>query len=199
LGNPGPRYRDTRHNVGFVTLDRVAERLGAAFGREKYDGAVAEAAHRGEKLLLLKPMTFMNRSGISVAQAARNRAPDAAADLLIVTDDVNLPLGRLRIRSGGSAGGHNGLKSIIEHLGTQDFPRLRIGVGDKGTGSDLSDHVLGKFAPEEAPAVRRAVERATEAVLCFVESGVERAMNEYNRGDTEGGRPDEAVRGREGP
>lgn len=181
LGNPGPRYRNTRHNVGFVTLDRLAERLATTFAREKYDGAIAEAVYRGEKLLLLKPMTFMNRSGISVAQAARNRVDDVSAGILIVTDDVNLPLGRLRLRGQGSAGGHNGLKSIIEHLGTQDFPRLRIGVGDKRSGADLADHVLGKFAPDEAGPVGKAVERASEAVLRFIEVGVEGTMNEFNR------------------
>ncbi len=181
LGNPGTRYRNTRHNVGFGVLDRLAERLNTSFGREKYDAAVAEAPYGGHKLLLVKPHTYMNRSGISVAQAARNNVQEPAEDLLIVTDDVNLPLGRLRIRAGGSAGGHNGLKSIIEHLGTQEFPRLRIGVGDERRGADLADHVLSKFRPDEWPEVERAIDRAAEAVLRFVEEGVERTASEFNR------------------
>lgn len=180
LGNPGTKYRYTRHNVGFMALDRLAEKLRTDFGREKYQGAIAEAMHAGEKLLLLKPMTFMNLSGVSVSQAARNRIEDVSADVIIVADDVNLPLGKLRIRSSGSAGGHNGLKSVIEHLGTLEYPRLRIGVGASRPGEDLVDHVLSKFAPDEMPTVVESVDKAAEAVLRFVEAGVERTMNEYN-------------------
>lgn len=181
LGNPDAKYRNTRHNVGFMVLDRLAERLGVAFDREKFHGAIAEVVQPGRKLLLLKPMTYMNRSGTSVAAAARNRVNEPEDDLLVITDDVNLPLGRLRLRARGSAGGHNGLKSVIEHLGTQDFPRLRIGVGAADSRADLSDHVLGKFAPDELDTVRDAVERAANAALRFIDQGLEKAMNEFNR------------------
>lgn len=180
LGNPGPRYRQTRHNVGFMVLDRLAGRLGVSSWREKFSAEAAEASHAGERLLLLKPQTFMNLSGVSVAKAARNNAEDLTRDLLVIVDDVNLPLGRLRLRGGGSAGGHNGLKSLIEHLATQEFARLRIGVGDREGPEGLADHVLGKFRPDEVPEVERAVDRAADAALSFVEHGLERAMNAYN-------------------
>jgi len=180
LGNPGPRYRQTRHNIGFMVLDRLAGRLGAPSWREKYSAETAEANHRGERLVLLKPLTYMNRSGTAVAQAARNNADDFARDLLVVVDDVNLPLGRLRLRGGGSAGGHNGLKSLIEHLGTPEFPRLRIGVGEAGPRDDLADHVLSKFRKDEWPEVEAAIDRAADAVLSFIEQGLERAMNSFN-------------------
>ena len=179
LGNPGQEYRHTRHNLGFQVLDALSEVLGAAFAREKFRGQIAEATLEGEKVLLLKPMTFMNKSGESVARAARNsvRSPE---DILIVYDDVDLPLGKLRMRNAGSAGTHNGMRSVLERLGTRDVPRLRIGVGDKVEGGDLSGHVLGKFRPEEKPEAEAAVKRAVEACTCFLEEGIEAAMNRYN-------------------
>ncbi len=181
LGNPGARYRNTRHNVGFLTLDAVAAAIGAKFDREKFHAMIATGQHAGERLLLVKPLTYMNQSGIAVAQATRNQISDLG-DLLVVVDDVNLPLGRLRLRGEGSAGGHNGLKSITEHVGSQAYPRLRIGVGEKEMGADLSDHVLGTFKPEEKPLLAEAVERAAQAVLTFVGEGLARAMNGYNEG-----------------
>jgi len=180
LGNPGPQYARTRHNLGFVAVDALAKRLGTAFGREKYDAHIAEVRCDGQKVLLLKPLTFMNRSGRSVAQAARNGVDDMD-DLLVVVDDINLPLGRLRLRQGGSAGGHNGLKSIIAHLGTDAFPRLRMGVGGKEAGRHLTDHVLGKFRPEERPDVDSMVARSVDAMVMFIESGIEPTMNAFNR------------------
>ena len=129
---------------------------------------------------MLKPLTFMNNSGVAVAQAARNKVQDPS-DLLVVSDDVNLPLGRLRLRKQGSAGGHNGLKSIIERLGTPEFGRLRIGVGQKDTGSGLIDHVLGAFTPEEWPEVNAAVDRAAQCVLRCISVGIDEGMNEFNR------------------
>lgn len=179
LGNPGPQYRLTRHNLGFRVLDRLAEMLGRTFDKEKHQGLLAEAAYGGEKLLLVKPMTYMNRSGDCVAAVARNRifAPE---QLLVVVDDVNLPLGKLRLRAGGSAGGHNGLKSVIERLGSQDFHRLRMGVGDARTGRDLADHVLAKFLPEERPEVEAMVERAAEAALHWATHTIQETMDRYN-------------------
>jgi PTH1 family peptidyl-tRNA hydrolase len=165
--------------VGYETLDRLAERLGVKLAREKHEACVAEAQYQGTKLLLMKPLTFMNRSGVSVARGARNALEDPA-DLLVVLDDADLPLGRLRLRARGSAGGHNGLRSIIEHLGTQEFPRLRIGVGRDIAEADLIDHVLGRFKPEERPEVDRTVARAVEAILYHVAEGVESAMNVFN-------------------
>lgn len=179
LGNPGPQYRNTRHNVGFLVVEELARRWGVAFDQEKHSALLARAQRGGSVVWLLKPLTFMNRSGIAVAGASRNRVPDLR-DLLVVVDDINLPLGQLRMREKGSAGGHNGLKSCIEHLGTQEFPRLRIGVGENEAGSNLTDHVLGTFSPQERPAVERSVERAANGVALFVESGVHSAMNEVN-------------------
>lgn len=184
LGNPGSRYKDTRHNIGFMALDRLAGRLDAEFSQEKYGGLVARTARAGEPLLLVKPLTFMNNSGDCVARVVRYTETDLG-DMLVVADDVNLPLGRLRFREGGSAGGHNGLKSIIERLGSQEFPRLRIGVGPGDGGSGLVDHVLGSFSAEERPVCGETVGRAVEAVLVYLDEGITRAMNEFNRGAPE--------------
>ena len=194
LGNPGPQYRNTRHNVGFRAVDRVAELLGIAFDQEKYEGFVAKGQRGAHALLLLKPMTYMNVSGNSVAAAARNRVTNPL-DLLVVTDDINLPLGQIRLREKGSAGGHNGLKSIIERLGTEEFPRLRIGVGDKEPGTDLRDHVLSGFRPDEKPEVERAVELAAQGVLDFVDRGASRAMTELNKRQSKDRRTSESETG----
>lgn len=180
LGNPGPRYRNTRHNVGYQVLDLLAARWGVAFDREKYQGLVASVRLGDENILLLKPLTYMNRSGLSVAEATRNKVPELA-DLLIVVDDVNLPFGRLRMRERGSAGGHNGLKSVIEHLGSQDFPRLRIGVGENKAGEALTNHVLGSFRPEERAELESVIAQAANGVVAFVGEGVNSAMNEVNK------------------
>jgi len=180
LGNPGARYRDTRHNIGFMVLDRLAGCLDAAFSQEKYGGLVARTTRAGAPLLLVKPLTFMNNSGDCVARVVRYTEADLR-DVLIVVDDVNLPLGELRFRKSGSAGGHNGLKSITERLGAEEFPRLRIGVGlDKGPSGDLVQHVLGAFSAEEKPQRDEAVGRAAEAVLAYLDEGIARAMNAFN-------------------
>ncbi|MBX7257256.1 MAG: aminoacyl-tRNA hydrolase [Candidatus Hydrogenedentes bacterium] len=194
LGNPGPQYRNTRHNVGFRAVERVAEMLGVMFDQEKYDGLIAKGQRGTHAILLLKPMTYMNVSGVSVAAAAKNRVANPL-DLLIVTDDINLPLGRLRLREKGSAGGHNGLKSIIERLGTDEFPRLRIGVGDKEPGTDLRDHVLSGFRPEEKPEVDRAIDLAAAGILDFVDRGASRAMTELNKRQSEDRRSSESESG----
>lgn len=180
LGNPGVQYRDTRHNVGFRVLDLLAERLSISFDREKYRARVAQGVWKDEKLLLMKPLTFMNNSGDSVARAARNNTDDPS-DVLIVYDDVELALGSLRIRAQGTAGTHNGMKSVVERLGTRDIARLRIGVGRHETGVDLTAHVLGKFKPDERALVDEVVEESGNAVLRFVESGAAAAMSEFNR------------------
>lgn len=180
LGNPGSKYRNTRHNVGFQVLDLLAERWGVAFDREKFHGLIATTARGPEPVMLLKPLTYMNRSGTAVAEATRNKVPDLT-DMLVVVDDVNLPFGRLRLRETGSAGGHNGLKSIIEHMGTQEFPRLRIGVGVNKAEDTLTDHVLGSFRPEERAELHAVIARAADGVTAFLEGGVIPAMNEVNK------------------
>ena len=180
LGNPGQQYKNTRHNLGFRVLDEVAGRVGARFDKEKYEGLIARAEHAGSSVLLFKPLTFMNLSGTAVAKVARNRAPEAA-DILVVVDDIHIPLGTLRLRTEGSDGGHNGLKSVIEHLGTTAFPRLRIGIGQRKTGEQLRNHVLSTFTPEEKPDVEQAIQTAADAVLCCVAEGISRAMNRFNK------------------
>lgn len=179
LGNPGPEYRNTRHNVGFCVADLLAERFKTGFDREKYNGLLADAVIEGERALFLKPMTFMNLSGECAARAMRYQGL-TPEDLLVVVDDVNLPLGKLRLRTSGSAGGHNGLISIIQHLGTDAFARLRLGVGRSDAGKQLRDHVLGRFTPSEKEPVDDMVKQAADAVECFIRNGITPAMNRFN-------------------
>jgi PTH1 family peptidyl-tRNA hydrolase len=182
LGNPGPRYAGTRHNVGFAVVDELARRAGIAF-----DSAPAEALFAkwrrpdGDVALLVKPLTFMNESGQAVGELARYFKIELP-DLLIVVDEVQLPLGRLRARARGSAGGHNGLKSIIAHLG-DEFPRLRVGVGRGDDRRDLADHVLSRFDPDEREEVERMTSRAADAAEMFITSGIAAVMNGFNGGD----------------
>lgn len=178
LGNPGPKYVKTRHNVGFMALDRLAELLGVSFDREKYKGQWAEARVDGTRVSLLKPMTFMNLSGQSVALAARNI--DGPDEVLIMYDEAELPLGRLRIRKSGSPGTHNGMRSVVERLGTREIPRFRLGVGAKSPGADLTDHVLGSFRPDEWDEVEDMVDRAARAAVLCIEKGIDQAMNDFN-------------------
>jgi len=179
LGNPGRQYAHTRHNVGFDVLDRLAAKLDVEFGREKFAGQVAEAVVDGKKVVLLKPLTFMNLSGDSVAQAARFHA-DAPSDILVVYDEVDLPLGKLRLRKAGTAGTHNGMKSVIERLGSEDVPRMRVGVGAEAHRGGRVGHVLGKFRPDERPAIDDAINSAADACLCCIREGLDTAMNRYN-------------------
>ena len=174
LGNPGRDYRDTRHNVGFMLADRLAARERAPFRTEK--SWQAEVARAGD-LLLCKPLTYMNLSGQAVRPLAQFYKIDAA-QMLIVLDDMALPLGKLRLRPDGSAGGHNGLKSIIEHFGTPAVPRLRIGIG--AAPGEATGHVLGRFTLEENAALAQSLDRAVEAVDCLSTRGLEAAMNAFN-------------------
>ena len=178
LGNPGRKYAGTRHNVGFDVLDVVAERH-----RLDWESAPADAMMakwRASGALLAKPLTFMNLSGHAVGELLRYFKIDLP-DLLIVVDDVNLELGRLRARAGGSAGGHNGLKSLIAQLGTEDFARVRIGVGRGDARRDLADHVLATFDPDERTVVAETVSRTADAVELFVAEGIGPVMNRFNR------------------
>lgn len=179
LGNPGARYHDTRHNVGFRVADEVARRAGAPQWREQHQALVARVRMGEEAVLVAKPLTFMNLSGDAVSGLS-GFYKVAAADVLVVLDEAALPLGRLRAGRGGGAGGHNGLKSVIDRLGTSAVPRLRIGVGRGDSRWDLADHVLGAFAPEEREAVEAAVLRAADATAMFVAEGIERVMNAFN-------------------
>jgi PTH1 family peptidyl-tRNA hydrolase len=177
LGNPGPRYRDTRHNVGFWVIDEMASRWQVSENwRERGEALVVRKAEHG---ILVKPLTFMNLSGFAVSRL-RQFYQIELADLLVVVDEVALPLGRLRARPGGSAGGHNGLKSIVEQLGTDEFPRLRIGVGRGDSRRDLADHVLSKFEPDERDTIQAATLRAADAAEMFISEGIGRVMNTFN-------------------
>ncbi len=179
LGNPGAKYHDTRHNVGFRVIDALARRWSVDQWREQHQALVAKVRQGDEPVLVAKPMTFMNLSGDAVAGLA-GFYKVAVPDVLVVLDEVALPLGRLRAGRGGSHGGHNGLKSVIARLGTSDVPRLRIGVGRGDGQRELADHVLGTFAAEERDEVEAAVLRAAEASVMFVTDGIERVMNVFN-------------------
>jgi PTH1 family peptidyl-tRNA hydrolase len=173
------RYRGTYHNVGFDVVDEVARRHGADFGAAPAEALVGRVRGLADQLLLVKPLTFMNLSGQAVGELVRfYKVP--LGDVLIVLDEVNLPLGRLRIRPEGSAGGHNGLRSIVECLGTETVPRLRVGVGRGDPRRDLASHVLDRAPAEEAGILREAAVLAADAVETFVEFGIEEAMNRYN-------------------
>ena len=180
LGNPGKEYEKTRHNVGFRAVDLLAQKLGCKIDRAKFQGLYGQVNYNGGKLLLLKPMTYMNLSGRSVLQlSAYFQVPPQR--IIVLFDDISLVPGRLRIRSDGSAGGHNGIKSIIAEVGSQDFPRVKIGVGGKAhPEQDLADHVLSAFSASEEKALASALERAADAALCVIDRGVPEAANRYN-------------------
>jgi PTH1 family peptidyl-tRNA hydrolase len=179
LGNPGPQYAGTRHNVGFLTVDRLAAAPHVGPFVRKFEAELAEGIEGAEKVLYAKPQTFMNLSGHAV-RLISDFFKVAVPDLLVVCDDVNLPLGQLRFRSGGSAGGHNGLKDIQRHLGTQDYARLRLGVGGPDQHQELVDHVLARFKPSEKAAVEEMIADAADAVLVWVKEGLAAAMNKHN-------------------
>jgi len=181
LGNPGREYRDTRHNVGFLVVDEIARRhqLALAMAPSQVPEAFVGKRYGAEPLLVAKPLTYMNRSGDAVA--ALTRYYDiSAADLLVVVDEAALPFGRLRARARGSAGGHNGLKSIVERLGTTEFARLRLGVGRGDPRRDLADHVLATFEPGERAELEGFISRAADAAEMFTVEGIEQVMNAYN-------------------
>lgn len=180
LGNPGETYRDTRHNVGFMVLDELANRFKAPFREEKrWSGLLAKY----DGVHLLKPQTYMNDSGRCV-QAVSHFFKAPAARTLVIYDDVDLPLGRLRFRGNGGAAGHNGIRSLICHLGTQDFPRLKVGIAPQDgrpKGERMVGHVLGKFLPDEQSALQSIIQRSADAVLMALQRGLEQAMNVFNQ------------------
>ena len=188
LGNPGREYRDTRHNVGFMVIDELARRhqLTLSMGPSQVPETFLAKQYGPAPLLVAKPLTFMNRSGDSVAALMRYYDVDIG-DLLVIVDEVALPFGRLRARMRGSAGGHNGLKSIIERVGTTDFARLRLGVGRGDERRDLADHVLARFEPGEEAELEMFIARAADAAEMFAAEGMQTVMNTYNPDVTESG------------
>lgn len=179
LGNPGRKYQGTRHNVGFEVLARLADEHHAGATRQRFQAEVAEVRIGGEKVVLLSPLTYMNVSGASV-QPARDFYQLEKQDLLVVSDDLNLPVAQLRFRAKGTAGGQKGLADVIRRLGTQEVPRLRIGIGPVPPRWDAADFVLGKFTREEREQIDEAVRQAAQAVVHWVEQGIQSCMNRYN-------------------
>lgn len=180
LGNPGPKYEWTRHNMGFLVIDELAEREKIPVQKLKYRALTNTAVIGGRSVLLMKPTTYMNLSGESVGEAARfYKIPPER--VLVISDDVALPQGKLRIRRSGSAGGHNGLKNIISHLGSDQFPRIKVGVGGKPhPDHDMADWVLGKFTGQDRKVMEEAIARAADAVTLFLEQGPDQAMAKFN-------------------
>lgn len=181
LGNPGPRYAQTRHNAGFMAGDALAHKLDVKIDRLRFRALTAQCDIGGQKVLLMKPQTLMNLSGEAVGQAAKfYKVPPE--HVLVVSDEVSLPVGRLRVRMKGSAGGHNGLKNIIAHLGTDVFPRIRIGVGaPPHSDYDMADWVLGTFQNQDAEIMEDAAQRAADACVCYITEGAQPAMTRYNQ------------------
>ena len=179
LGNPGAEYKNTRHNVGWWCLDELAKRTNAEFDRKRKEVKFAEVEIMGREVVLAYPRTFMNNSGLALSYL-QNRFKTKSDQILVITDDINLPPGKVRIRSKGSAGGHNGLKSIITSLGTNEYARIRIGVGSPDSSSEQVRHVLGTFKPETRELVDAAVIRASDATELIVQNAIDEAMNKYN-------------------
>lgn len=179
LGNPGPNYTQTRHNAGFLFVDALAKQLGVTITRSKFNGLVAEATIGSQRVLLVKPQTYMNESGKCVAEAA-NFYKVEASHILVAHDDVSLDVGKLRIRRQGSAGGHNGLKSIIAHIGSDGFPRLKLGVGNNQF-PDLADWVLAKFPASDLALMEQTIEKAKKATELIIADQIEQAMNLYSK------------------
>jgi len=181
LGNPGPEYAATRHNAGFMVVDRLARRHGISGGKTRFNAGVLDGLVAGHRCLLVQPMTYMNRSGATVRDAVNFYKLDLSK-LLIVVDEAALPLGTIRLRASGSAGGHNGLRDIEEKLGTQDYPRLRIGVGSP-TRAAMRDFVLGRFTQEQLDQLDPVLDRACDAIECWLNHGIDKAMSLYNNTD----------------
>ncbi len=177
LGNPGKDYEKTRHNAGFMVLDELAEKMNIKFDRTKFKGKIAEGRIGLHKVVLLKPQTFMNLSGESIAEA-QDFYKLLPEEVLVVFDDVSLEVGKLRIRKKGSAGGHNGIKSTIQHLATENFPRVKVGVG--APKHDMVKHVLGKFQEDEKEKMEKTIRAAGDAVIAIIKNGIDSAISEYN-------------------
>jgi peptidyl-tRNA hydrolase, PTH1 family len=180
LGNPGDRYAQTKHNIGFITIDYLAEQHNIKMNKNKHKAIIGEGAIGGEKILLVKPQTFMNLSGQSVMDIVKfYKVP--SLNLVVIYDDIDLPVGKVRIRPNGSSGTHNGMRNIIYLLNNQEFPRVRIGVGKQPDYMDLADYVMTKFNGEEIPLMEEAIKKSAAAVEEIVKSGINIAMNKYNK------------------
>jgi len=179
LGNPGAEYAKTKHNAGFMLIDALARDFGTDSWREKYNALVDEIFVGGEKIILVKPLTYMNNSGKAIAPIL-NFYKLTADDLIVAHDDMDIPVGTIRIRRKGSSGGHNGLKSIIENVGTSDFNRVRIGIGRPAQGWTVINHVLAPFNEEDVPKIAGAIDYLVPAVKCILSDGIDMAMNKYN-------------------
>jgi peptidyl-tRNA hydrolase, PTH1 family len=186
LGNPGAEYARTRHNAGFLVVNHLAEQWHSAWSYEKKFNARVARAQRGSRVLLCEPQTYMNASGEAVSAVA-SFYQISARDLLVVVDDADLPLGELRLRPGGSSGGHHGLESIEQHLGTRDYSRLRIGIGRQGTERQIAGHVLGRFSSTEAVLMDKVISVASDQAECWLDAGIQKAMSQFNGvvGDSE--------------
>jgi len=182
LGNPGMRYYATRHNCGFLTIDMIADRLGVSIDSKDGDALIARPFYKGERLLLIKPQSYMNLSGFPIQRLVDYYKVDWQ-DLLVIYDDMDLAAGMLRLKRGGSAGGHNGMKSIIQQSGTDKIQRLKIGIGHS-VFPDAVDHVIGRFHDDEMPMMAEAFKRAADAALCWVEFGIGEAMNRFEQGQS---------------
>ena len=178
LGNPGGKYEETRHNVGFAVVDELARRWNYEKARRKFNGLLADGQIRSQRVLMLEPMTYMNLSGVSVREVSAFYKV-AFEEMLVISDDMALSLGRIRLRVRGSAGGHNGLASIVQELSSEAWPRLRVGIGQVA-GERMVGHVLGTFTDEERPMIEQAVRSAADAVECWVADGIDAAMTRFN-------------------
>ncbi|MDE7334001.1 MAG: aminoacyl-tRNA hydrolase [Lachnospiraceae bacterium] len=181
LGNPKKEYDNTRHNIGFAMIDALADKYNISIMDIKHKAVLGKGGINGRKVILAKPLTFMNGSGESIRPLTDYYKIDVETELIVVSDDISLPPGQIRVRKKGSAGGHNGLKNIIQHLGTENFHRIRIGVGEKPKGYDLADYVLGHFASGEASLMKESLEKAVTAAEMMLAGETDRAMNEFNR------------------
>lgn len=180
LGNPGKEYENTRHNIGFDVIDKIAEKANIAVIEKKQKALTGRGIFAGQKVVLVKPLTYMNLSGESIREVVDYYKADPEAELIVVSDDISLSVGQIRIRKKGSAGGHNGLKSIIAQLKTDGFMRVKMGVGEKPKGWDLADYVLGHFSKEEREIMDEAAARAAEAIQMMIDGDVDGAMNHFN-------------------
>lgn len=181
LGNFGKEYRNTRHNIGFQVVEKLAEQERIDIAESKFKGMTGKGIVAGQKCILVKPLTYMNLSGECVREVLNFYKLDETTELIVISDDISLPVGQLRVRKKGSAGGHNGLKNIIQHLGHDSFIRIKVGVGEKPAGWDLADYVLGRFSGPEQEVMDEAAGKAADAVRSIINQGVDAAMNEYNK------------------
>ncbi len=187
LGNPGAKYENTRHNVGFMAIDALAKAHGINVSKLKYKALIGDGKINGEKVILIKPQTFMNLSGTAIGEAV-NFYKCEPQKLLVIYDDLDIGLGSIRIRKKGSAGTHNGMRSVVGVLGTQDFPRIRIGIGDFGK-KDIVDFVIGDFSKSERETIEDTLSEVTKAIECFISDGIDLSMNRYNKKMNNGEKP----------